>query len=203
MGLISNGTTLLDAGAISAAKGALTLIKTLTASSSATLSFLDGTSDVVFDGTYKEYIFKFYDIHAATDETQFMFQTDTGTNTSYNQTITSSFFRSKHNEADGGEGVEYKGEQDQAQGTAFQKIAINLGTDNDQSAAGTLQIFDPADSTFVKHFYSVTNTYRAEDLNEQGFCAGYVNTTTALTRVQFKMSSGNIDAGTIKLYGVT
>ena len=203
MAIISDGTTIADAGAFSASLGSMVLIKTLTASSSATLSFLDGTSDVVFDGTYKEYILKFYDIHAATDETQFMFQTDTGTNTSYNQTITSSFFRSKHNEADGGEGVEYKGEQDQAQGTAFQKIAINLGTDNDQSAAGTLQIFDPADSTFVKHFYSVTNTYRAEDLNEQGFCAGYVNTTTALTRVQFKMSSGNIDAGTIKLYGVT
>jgi len=178
--------------------GAWNFISKQTASSSATIDFTSG-----IDSTYREYLFTFNNIHPETDETQFMFQTDTGTNTSYNQTITSTYFRSKHNEADGGTGVEYKGEQDQAQGTSFQKIAINLGTDNDQSASGYLHIFNPSSSTFVKHFIALTNTYRAEDLNEQGFTAGYVNTTTALTRVQFKMSSGDIDAGDICLYGIT
>ena len=74
MGLISNGTTLLDAGAISAAKGALTLITTVTASSSATIDLVDGTSSVVLDSTYKEYKIKLYDVHPATDDTHFTMQ---------------------------------------------------------------------------------------------------------------------------------
>ena len=189
--------------AASGGGGVWTLIKTLTASADSTLDFIDGSDDVTFDSTYPIYRFSFINIHPATDETQFAFQVDTGTNTSWNQTITSTFFRSHHFEDNSVAALQYKGEQDQAQGTSFQKIAINLGTDNDQSCAGTLQIFAPSNTTFGKHFLALTNTYRAEDSDEQGFCSGYVNTTTALTRVQFKMSSGNIDAGVIKMYGVS
>ena len=178
--------------------GAWNFISKQTASSSATIDFTSG-----IDSTYREYLFTFNNIHPETDETQFMFQTDTGTNTSYNQTITSTYFRSKHNEADGGTGVEYKGEQDQAQGTSFQKICINVGNENDESCSGTLHLFNPSSSTFVKHFIAHTNTYRGEDQCETGFLAGYVNTTTALTRVQFKMYSDEIDAGTISLYGIS
>ena len=204
MGVISNGTTMLDAGALDSglATGAMTLIKTLTASSSATLDFVNGASNVVFDSTYKEYQFHFTDIHPATDRTQFAFQVDTGTNTSYNQTITSSFFRSLHHEDDSTTALQYKTEQDQAQGTAFQKMCINVGNGNDESCAGILILFNPSSGTFMKQFIVDSNTYRGEDQSETGFCAGYVNTTTALTRVQFKMYSGNIDAGTIKMYGI-
>ena len=177
--------------------GSMVLISTQTASSSSTISFTSG-----IDSTYDAYMFKFYDIHPATNETQFAFQVDTGTNTSYNQTITSTFFRSLHYENDSSTALEYKGEQDQAQGTSFQKICINVGNENDESCVGTLHIFDPSSTTFVKHFIANTNTYRGENICETGFCAGYVNTTTALTRVQFKMYSGNIDSGTIKMYGV-
>ena len=204
MGVISNGTTLLDAGAIDSGvpTGAMTLIKTLTASSSATLDFVNGASNVVFDSTYKEYQFHFTDIHPATDRTQFAFQVDTGTNTSYNQTITSTFFRSIHSEADDYAVHQYKTEQDQTQGNSFQKICINVGNQNDESCAGTLTLYNPSSGTFVKHFNATTNTYRGEDQCETGFLAGYVNTTTALTRVQFKMYSGNIDSGIIKMYGI-
>jgi hypothetical protein len=188
-------------GSISAL-GEMRFIKKQTASSSATISFVDGTSDVVLDDTYKEYLFTFNNIHPATNETQFAFQVDTGTNTSYNQTITSSYFRSLHHEDDSTAALQYKGEQDQAQGTSFQKICINVGNENDESCSGTLHLFNPSSSTFVKHFIAHTNTYRGEDQSETGFLAGYVNTTTALTRVQFKMYSGNIDAGDICLYGI-
>ena len=61
--------------------GNMVLLSTTTASSSATVDF---TSDI--DSTYKEYIFKFIDIHPATNGAELQFQTDTGTNTSYNQT---------------------------------------------------------------------------------------------------------------------
>ena len=194
----NNSLSAISALPASISGGALTLLQTQTASSSSTISF---TSNI--DSTYDAYMFKFYDIHPATNETQFAFQVDTGTNTSYNQTITSSYFRSLHHEDDSTAALQYKGEQDQAQGTSFQKICINVGNQNDESCAGTLHLFNPSSSTFVKHFIAHTNTYRGEDQSETGFLAGYVNTATALTRVQFKMYSGNIDSGVIKLYGIS
>ena len=179
--------------------GNLVLLATETASSSATISFTFG-----IDSTYKEYIFKFYDIHPATDDTRLTFQSDTGTNTSYNQTITSTCFQAKHSEADDDTGLAYQAGNDQAQGTAFQRITDSIGNANDASAVGSLHIFDPSSSTYVKHFISRTqhmvgsSGVGSKDL----YYAGYFNTTTALTRFQFKMASGDIDAGTIKLYGV-
>ena len=183
--------------------GAMTLIKEQTASSSATISFVNGTSDVVLDSTYPIYVFKFINIHPATDQTFLTFQADTGTNTSYNQTITSTFFAAYHGEDGTGAALAYADSYDQAQATSFQYITDRTGTDNDQTVAGTLHLFDPSSSTFVKHFTAVSNCNEQSNYSSQVFAAGYFNTTTALTRVQFKMSSGNIDAGVIKLYGVS
>ena len=188
----------------SVSSGAMTFIKKLTASSSATLSFVDGASSVVLDNTYKEYLFTFNTIHPATDNQQFAFQVDTGTNTSYNITCTSTTFRAFHNEAGNDAGVGYVTGEDQAQGTAFQKLTAGgtIGNDNDQSASGYLHIFNPSSSVFVKHFICRSNASHNGDYTTDFFAAGYFNTTTALTRVQFKMSSGNIDSGTIKMYGI-
>ena len=182
--------------------GAMTLLETQTASSSSTISF---TSNI--DDTYDEYVFKFYNIHPSA-ESCFAFQADTGTNTSYNQTITSNFFRSYHREDGGESGLSYFTASDQAQGTAFQNLVENpqLGTNNDENLNGYLHIFSPSSSVFVKHFIATTlsqndDSQPAYVLNN--FTAGYFNTTTALTRFQFKMISGNIDAGVIKLYGIS
>jgi hypothetical protein len=199
MGVISNGTTLLDAGALDSgvATGAMTLISTTTASSSSTISFTSG-----IDSTYDEYVFKFYDIHPATDNTFLTFQADTGTNTNYNQTITSTFFKSLHDESGGTTALSYDTSSDLAQSTSFQHLSRNVGNDNDQSIAGTLQVFSPSSSTFVKHFISRTNVYTNDDYSIDSAIAGYFNTTTAITRFQFKMASGNMDSGTIKMYGI-
>ena len=177
---------------------ALNLISTQTASSSATISFTSG-----IDSTYDEYVFKFYDIHPATDNTYLTFQADTGTNTNYNQTITSAFFKSLHNESGSTTALSYDTSSDLVQSTSFQHLSRNVGNDNDQSIAGTLQIFSPSSSTFVKHFLARTNVYTNDDYSIDSHIAGYFNITTALTRFQFKMESGNIDSGTIKLYGVS
>ena len=177
--------------------GALTLISTQTASSSATLDFTSG-----IDSTYKEYIFKFYNMHPATNNVKWTFQSDTGTNTSYGQTITSTDFISQHSEDDSATELGYASANDQAQGTAFQPIGQLIGNGNDECVSGTLHIFDPSNTTFQKHFMANTNVYRQDDYSRQHFTAGYFNTTTALTRVRFKFSSGNIDAGTIKMYGI-
>ena len=182
--------------------GSMIFIKKLTASSSATLSFVDGSSSVVLDNTYKEYLFTFKNIHPANNGVNFTFQVDTGTNTNYNQTITSTAFQAYHGENGSNGTLAYGSDKDQAQGTAFQVLMQPIGNGNDESGSGTLHLFNPSSSTFVKHFIGTTQYYNDGDYSQTLHTAGYINTTTALTRVQFKMSSGNIDAGDICLYGI-
>jgi hypothetical protein len=181
------------------AVGGMVFISKQTASSSATISFTSG-----IDSTYKEYLFTFNNMHPATDNTQFAFQVDTGTNTNYNIACTSSTFRAYHNEAGNDAGIGYVTGEDQAEGTAFQKLTAGgtIGNDNDQSASGYLHIFNPSSSVFVKHFICRSNASHNGDYTADFYAAGYFNTTTALTRVQFKMLSGNTDAGDICLYGI-
>jgi len=199
MAVVSGGTTLIDNGTLDAAvpTGKMTLLATQTASASATISFTSG-----IDSTYDSYVFKFYDIHPATDDTDLTFQVDTGTNTSYNQTITSTAFQVFHKEDDSSTTFEYKGNRDLAQGTAFQPLCQDIGNGNDESMSGYLHLFSPSSSTFVKHFIGLGTNVYSGDASIQIYSAGYINTTTPLTRVQFKMDSGNIDSGVIKLYGV-
>ena len=182
--------------------GSMTFIKKLTASSSATLSFVDGTSDVVLDNTYKEYLFTFNNIHPATDAALFQFNVSIDSGSNYNVAKTTTFFDAYHNEGDSDAGMGYSSSLDLAQGTGFKTISNSVGNDNDQSTAGTLHLFNPSSTVFVKHFIARTNPYKNSDYSEDHFSAGYANTTSAVDAVQFKMSSGNIDAGDICLYGI-
>ena len=181
--------------------GNLVLLETKTASGDGTLDFTSG-----IDSTYKEYQFHFANIHPATGS-NFTFQADTGTNTNYNIAMTTTSVQAYHTEDNSSTGVSYKTSTDQGNGTGFQILTINeLSDENDGSMSGILTVYEPSSSTFVKHFIANTNHANnsgASPTNQQhNFIAGYFNTTTALTRFRFKMSSGNIDAGTIKLYGV-
>ena len=178
--------------------GAMTLLATETASSSSTISFTSG-----IDSTYKEYVFRFYDIHPATNDTELQVGfRDGGTN--YDATKTTSYFNALHYENDSSTSLAYVTGHDQAQSTSFLKIiTTGLGNDNDQSCAGELILYDPSNTTFVKHFISRGTAAHQEDLTQDVFVAGYCNTTSAIDGVQFKMSSGNIDSGVIKLYGIS
>ncbi len=183
--------------------GAMTFIKKLTASSSSTLSFVDGSSDVVLDNTYKEYMFIFKDIHPATDSASLLFQGNAAGGSGFDETITSSFFRAYHAEAGDSSALGYETGSDQAQGTGFQRLTEELiGNDNDQSAAGYLHLFNPSSTTFVKHFIASLSQYHSSDFHVQSHVAGYFNTTSAIDEIQFKLNSGNIDSGTITLYGI-
>ena len=181
--------------------GVWNLIESQTASSDSTISFTSG-----IDSTYDEYVFKFINIHAQTDGAKFQFQADTGTNTSYNQTITSTNWRAYHAES-GGSGMGYITADDQSQGTAFQSISENQqGADADQSLCGTLQIFSPSSGTYTKHFLAHSTTGKnsgGQVYLIDAYVGGYFNLTTALTRFQFKMDTGNIDYGIIALYGIS
>jgi hypothetical protein len=181
--------------------GALTHIKTLTASSSSTLSFVDGSSSVVLDNTYPVYLFKFINIHPATDNVKLTVGFRDG-GTDYDAVKTTTAFYAYHKEDDSGTGLDYSTAYDLAQSTSFQNIAFELGNDNDQCCSGTMHLFNPSSTTFVKHFISNFQNIRYDNMSENDYVAGYCNTTTAIDGVQFKMTSGNIDSGTIKLYGI-
>jgi len=180
--------------------GNLILIKTQTASSSASISFVDGTSSVVLDNTYKEYIFTFNNIHPASSS-HFTFQGSTDSGSNYNTTITSTFFQAEHKEDGTNGALGYQTSSDQAQGTAFQRIFSSVSNNADDSGSGYLHLFEPASDTFVKHFISASSNV-ASAYEQNSYMAGYFNSTSAIDAIQFKMSSGNIDSATISLYGV-
>ena len=192
----NNSLSAITALPASISGGGLNLISTQTASSSSTIDFTSGK-----ESTYKEYIFKFINIHPSANGQNFGFQADTGTNTNYNQTITSTFFEATHGESGSGGAVSYKTAKDQAQGTGLQSLGQPNNND-DASISGTLHLFDPSNDTFVKHFIARANLNESSTQSDN-FIAGYINTATAITRVQFKSSSGTMDSGVIKLYGVS
>ena len=179
-----------------AMKGNMVLLSTQTASNAASVNFTSG-----IDSTYKLYIFKWYDLNPVGDGASLKFQGNVAGQSGFNETITSSTFRVKHTEADGGAELEYT-DYDQAQGTDYQFITGNTGNDNDQSSAGTLHLFNPSNTTYVKHFYAQGQANQSNDGIFTHFTAGYFNVTGAIDEISFKMNSGNIDAGTIKMYGL-
>ena len=181
--------------------GAMTLIKEQTASSSSTISFVDGTSDVVLDDTYPIYVFKFYNIHPATDQVDLMYNFSVDTGSNYNVTKTSTKTLAYHKEDGSDTNLQYNTALDIAQGTGFDSVVGDVGNENDESASGAFYLFSPSSTTFIKHYLirgSLNNGSYAQDEIK----SGYANTTSAIDAVQFKMASGNIDAGTIKLYGI-
>ena len=197
-----NNRSIANISAIPGAAKSLTHIKTLTASSSATLSFVDGSSDVVLDSTYPIYLFKFINIHPASSGENFRvnFSVDSGSN--YNVTKTTSAFAVQHFENDSSTSLAYQTGQDLAQSTSNLRISGNIGNENDESSSGELFLFNPSSTTFVKHFIIRTNTYLQDNYSSPYYVAGYCNVTAAIDAVQFTVSSGNIDTGTIKLYGI-
>ena len=182
--------------------GSMTLIKKLTASSSATLSFVDGSSGVVLDDTYKEYLFTFNNIHPQTDNVTFQFNMSTDGGSNYNVAKTTTFFRALHEESDGSATLGYRTGDDLAQGTSGQDLIASIGNGNDESGSGSLQIFNPSSAVFVKHFIGTTSSYWQANGELNDFIAGYGNTTSPVNAIQFFMTSGNIDAGDICLYGI-
>ena len=199
MAVISGGTTLIDNGTLHAAvpTGKMTLISEQTASSSASISFTSG-----IDSTYDSYVFKFINIHPATDGADFTFNMSTDGGSNYNVTKTSTQFNARHSEDDGTAALSYIPNNDLAQGTGFQIIGDGVGGSADETGVGYLQLFNPSSTTFVKHFIVNFQNYRTNDNSYNVFTAGYGNTTSAVNALQFKFSGGNIDDGIIKMYGV-
>ena len=198
-----NNNSISAVTATGLASGSLVPIKTLTASSSGTLSFVHGTDGVVLDSTYPIYKFEFINIHPQNDGGgiyfQFNMSIDAGSN--YNVTKTSTNFHA-YNQESGTYGLEYYAAGDLAQSTSDQIIATGMGNENDQSVSGELSLYSPSSTTFVKHFIARMQTLQFNDTALDSYIAGYGNTTSDVDGIIFRMSSGNIDSGKIKLYGI-
>ena len=154
------------------------------------------------DSTYKLYIFKFYDVNPATDDVSFDFNgSDDTSSHSYDISKNTTYFSAYHTEADDAAAVGYSTGQDLSESTSFQKLTGGTGNDADSSVAGELFLFNPSNTTYVKHFYARTSSHGENNMANDNFASGYFDTTAAITAIQFKMSAGNMD-GTIKMYGV-
>tara|TARA_R100000655_G_scaffold100350_1_gene144752 strand:- start:1251 stop:1910 length:660 start_codon:yes stop_codon:yes gene_type:complete len=175
---------------------------TTLSSAAASISFTSGLTS-----TYKEYVFIFNNIHPATNLQGFLFNGSIDSGSNYNVTKTASLFRARLKEDDSNEELVIDSSRDSSQSTSGQYLNALLGNENDSSLSGVLHLFDPSNTTFVKHFLSITNEMSLYGDSTVGphnvFSAGYFNTTSAIDAVNFAMESGNIDAGTITLYGVT
>ena len=174
----------------------LVYISSVTASADATVEFTG------IDATYNEYQFHFVNMHPATNGVGFKFQVNAADASGFNEVITSTFFEAYHAEDDSTTTLGYRVYQDQAQGTAYQDIAVYPGNGNDQSASGVLTLYDPSSTTYVKHFVSRSNSVNYTDWSREVHAAGYINTTNAIDEISFKFGSGNIDEGSIHMYGV-
>jgi hypothetical protein len=194
---ITNSSVSAVTSFANASGGTLILINTQTASSSATISFTTG-----LNSTYDEYIFKFINIKPATDNTHFQFNLSTDSGSNYNIIKTSSFFESYQNEAGTQTSLNYQGGYDLAQSTSYQTISYAVGGSSDECIGGSMQLFNPSSATYVKHYISKISHYNSGDYAGANYCAGYGNNTSAVNAVRFQFSSGNINDGIIKLYGV-
>ena len=200
MGLISNGSTIFDAGSMASGfGGSMVFIKKLTASSSSSLTFTHGSSDVILDSTYKEYLFLYKDIHPSTDGPNFYIQFNAGGSAA---TKTTTSFYAYHKEDGSASQLTYQASYDLAQSTGAQTIATDVTDQADSSAVGYVHLFDPSNTTFVKHFIA-TGTHMHDNIATlNDYVAGYCNTTSAITEVVFSFQSGTIAAGTVSLYGI-
>lgn len=206
MALISNGTTIFDAGSLSSGFGGnMVFIKKLTASSDSTLSFVHGSSGVVLDGTYKEYLFTFNNMHPGTANKIFSFNMSSDGGSSYAVTKTTTNLEIFHAESDSAQGIGYVDGKDLAQGTGIKLLSSEIGNGNDECVSGFLILYNPSSTTFQKHFIAdLQGTYAAGgpySINHK--TAGYGNTTSAVNAIQFSFNSGNIDSGDICLYGIS
>ena len=180
--------------------GAMTLIKTVTASASTDISFVHGTSDVVFDSTYKIYLFKFISLHLSSDTYLSLLGRDGGS--SFDATKQSTYFRVEHAEDNSSTNLAYKTNLDVAQSTGETKLSGNTSDDNDNAYSGELYVFNPSSTTFQKNYFGQINVISGSDALEAGYFSGYFNHTAALDGIKIAVGTGNIASGTIKMYGI-
>ena len=171
----------------------MVLISSQDGSGSSQVNFTSG-----IDSTYDVYMFVFVNIHPQNDGANFWFQAGS----SYNTIITSCYFRANHGENNAGGTVAYAAANDLNNETGWQILFHEMDNDNDSSVNGILYLYSPSSTTYVKNWYCTTQGVQNSAWTQQCFSSGYFNTTSAISQVGFKCASGNMESGTIYLYGM-
>jgi len=183
-------------GVNTAIGGSMTFISSLTASDSAALEFTSG-----IDSTYNEYQFWMINICPASANVHFKWQFSTNGGSSYGIATTNTVLEAYHVEADSNATVTYAANHDVAQSTSDVRLMTHMGSNADSSGCGFVTLWHPSSTTYIKHFQSETNIDQSTD-QDNFFTAGYINTTSAINAVKFYMSSGNIESGSVYMYGI-
>jgi hypothetical protein len=180
----------------------MTLIKTVSASNVSGVEFVHGSSDVILDSTYPIYLFKFINIHPATDNTHLQIYFSTNSGSGYSIATQTTFVVAYHNEAGDATTLDYFTGSDAANQTGGANMMNNTGNDNDQSGCMEFYLFNPSSTTFLKNFIMTNQYSHQSDYSQNHFVSGYANTTSAVNAVKWTYSSGNVDSATVKLYGI-
>ena len=183
-------------------QGKMTLIKTVSASNVSAVEFVHGSSDVILDSTYPIYLFKFINIHPATDNVSLQIYFSTNSGSGYSIATQTTYFVAYHDEADSATTLDYFTGSDAANQTGGANFMQNVGNDNDQSGCMEFFLFNPSSTTFVKKFISRNQNSHQADYSQNIYVSGYANTTSAVNAVKWSYSSGNVDSATVKLYGI-
>ena len=194
-----NNRSIINVTALdSIASGAMTLIATNTISSGvSSSSFTSG-----IDSTYDTYLFKFINLHFSANDNAFFVKFRDG-GSDFDATKTSTFFFAQHKEDASGGAVSYDSDRDLAQSTGGHFLHLTTLSDNDASNSGEMFLFNPSSTTFVKHFIARVQGMSGAPKTVDAFTAGYANVTAAIDGVEFSSSSGTIDSGVIKMYGLS
>ena len=203
MAIISNGTTMLDAGSFSVGLGALTFIKDVTVSGASNATILHGSSSVVFDSTYPVYLIKYINVFSSTGQNIAMNFTTNGTDWNLNQVTTAWVSEHSENDSDVAR-MDYSESYDKV-GTDQTIFNVNKGgleNASDASASGEMYVFNPSSTTFATHFMSRANSLSEYPGSTDNFVAGYVNSTSAVTGIRWHVVSSGTLSGTFLLYGL-
>jgi len=175
--------------------GGLIHIKTQTASNSSSIDFNHGSSDVILDSTYNKYCFMI-DIKPANDNVTPQLLMSTNAGSSY---LSSDYVFTM----DGCEAGGSHFERDSGGDSQMEIAPQTQGNASDEHMSLTMYLSSPARASSHKYFYfmGVHADPVGNVTNYQGAGSNYGD-TNAVTGVRFKFSAGNIELGTIGLFGV-
>ena len=184
--------------------GSLVLLSTFTSDGSDANATFDNT---IITDTYSEYVFIVNSLHPETNAKYLGFSPSIDNGSNYNLTNTSTMFFAYHREDNGGStALEYGSGQDTHNG-ANVLISGDTGNEADECVSGIFKLYNPSSTAFVKHFVGQMNSSDGGSgtatYDFAAYSAGYINTTSAVNNIKFTFNSGEIQGGTIQVFGVS
>lgn len=173
--------------------GQLELIETQSLSSVATADFATG-----IDGTFNSYIFKIIDLVPATDAVNLFLRVSNDGGANYQSDAGDYSWALSRMKA----GSSIAGDSS----TSATEISINgnasIGSDAGEGISGEIKMFNPASANINQLFSGNTAFIESDGVLNSTKNSGRYATSESIDAIRFLFSSGDIESGTISLYGV-